>query len=111
MADRALRGSGLGAKSHADPGAVELAPRQEIGFDCPKGHHFDVVFAVEADLPTEWECTRCGGTARRSDGVLPEVKEGKAPRTHWDMLRERRSIEELEDLLAERLDEIRSDGH
>jgi hypothetical protein len=109
MADRSLRGSGLGAKSHADPTAVELAPRQEIGFDCPKGHHFEVVFSQEAELPTEWECQRCGETARRSDGVEPVVKETKTPRTHWDMLRERRSIEELEDLLAERLEEIRAD--
>lgn len=109
MAERVLRGSGLGSKSHADPNSVELAPRQEIGFDCPNDHHFEVVFAEEAELPTEWECPRCGATARRSDGVEPEVKETKAPRTHWDMLRERRSIEELEDLLAERLDEIRSE--
>ena len=29
-------------------------------------------------------------------------------RTHWDMLRERRSIAELEDLLAERLNLLRS---
>lgn len=110
MADRALRGSGLGSKSLAEPSAVELAPRQEIGFDCAKGHHFDVVFAIEAELPTEWECTRCGEMARRSDGVQPEVKETKPVRTHWDMLRERRSIPELEDLLAERLDEIRGEG-
>lgn len=109
MADRALRGSGLGAKSHADPSTVELAPRQEIGFDCANGHHFDVVFAEEAELPTEWECPRCGASGRRSDGVEPEVKETKPVRTHWDMLRERRSIEELEDLLAERLDEIRNE--
>lgn len=111
MAERALRGSGLGAKSHAEPGMVELAPRQEISFDCPKGHTFSVVFAEEAELPTEWECSRCGEVARRSDGVEPVVKETKAPRTHWDMLRERRSIAELEDLLAERLDEIRGEGH
>ncbi|MBP8921019.1 MAG: RNA polymerase-binding protein RbpA, partial [Micropruina sp.] len=37
-------------------------------------------------------------------------KPTKPPRTHWDMLRERRSIEELEELLAERLGEIRNDG-
>ncbi len=107
MADRALRGSGLGSKSHADPSTVELAPRQEIGFDCPKGHHFEVVFSDEADLPTEWECPRCGEISGRSDGSTGEEKTVKAVRTHWDMLRERRSIPELEDLLAERLGEIR----
>ncbi len=107
MAERSLRGSGLGSKSFADGAGVEFAARQDIGFDCPKGHHFSVTFAEEADLPTEWECPRCGAVARRSDGVEPEAKAVKPPRTHWDMLRERRSIEELEELLAERLDEIR----
>ncbi len=111
MADRVLRGSGLGSKNLVESSTVELAPRQEIGFDCPKGHHFTVVFAEEAELPTEWECSRCGETARRSDGVESEAKATKPVRTHWDMLRERRSNEALEDLLAERLDEIRGDGH
>ena len=36
------------------------------------------------------------------------AKEEKPARTHWDMLRERRSIAELEDLLAERLTLLRS---
>ena len=109
MTDRALRGSGMGAKSNADPNGIELAPRQEVGFDCPREHHFTVVFAEEAELPTEWECPRCGAVGRRSDGVVAEAKEVKPVRTHWDMLRERRSLEELEELLAERLDEIRGD--
>ena len=107
MADRALRGSGLGSKSHADPNGVELAPRQEVGFDCPKGHHFEVTFSVEAELPTEWECKKCGLMAVRSDGVVGEEKVVKPARTHWDMLRERRSIPELEDILAEQLTKLR----
>jgi hypothetical protein len=44
----------------------------------------------------------------RSDGERPELKEEKPARTHWDMLRERRSIAELEDLLAERLNLLRA---
>lgn len=98
----------MGSKSNADPSGIELAPRQDVGFDCPRDHHFTVVFAEEAELPTEWECPRCGAVARRSDGVVAEAKETKPVRTHWDMLRERRSLEELEELLAERLGEIRS---
>ena len=31
-----------------------------------------------------------------------------SPRTHWDMLRERRSIEELDELLTERIENLRS---
>ncbi|HEU5484640.1 MAG TPA: RNA polymerase-binding protein RbpA [Microlunatus sp.] len=108
MADRSLRGTGLGAKSFEDEAGVEFAARQEIGFDCPRGHHFALTFAAEAELPAVWECPRCGGESIRSDGVVAEAKEEKPARTHWDMLRERRSIAELEDLLAERLDLLRS---
>ena len=108
MADRALRGMGLGAKSFEDEEGIEFAARQTIEFDCTKGHHFDVTFAMEADLPTEWECPRCGANALRSDGTRPEEKETKHQRTHWDMLRVRRSIKELEVLLDERLELLRS---
>lgn len=109
MADRALRGAGLGAKSFEDEEGIEFAERQLIGFDCPTGHHFDIPFSVEAELPTEWECPRCGKAAGRSDGATGEEKPVKPPRTHWDMLRERRSIPELEELLAEQLDKLRTD--
>ena len=103
MADRSLKGTGLGAKSFEDEAGVEFAARQEVGYDCPREHHFTLVFSAEADIPPVWECPRCGAESLRSDGERPELKEEKAPRTHWDMLRERRSIAELEELLAERL--------
>lgn len=107
MADRALRGMGLGAKSFEDEEGIEFASRLNLGFDCSTGHHFDLTFSSEADLPLEWECPKCGLMATRTDGTQPEEKDVKPPRTHWDMLRERRTIEELEALLAERLEEVR----
>ncbi len=39
---------------------------------------------------------------------MPEPKKVKPPRTHWDMLLERRSVEELEELLKERLEIIKT---
>ena len=42
------------------------------------------------------------------EGEGVESKPAKPPRTHWDMLRERRSIEELDELLTERIDQLRS---
>ena len=60
MADRSLRGTGLGAKSFEDEAGVEFAPRQEVGYDCPRQHHFSLVFAAEAEIPALWECPRCG---------------------------------------------------
>ena len=46
-------------------------------------------------------------TALSTTGIKPEVKVEKPVRTHWDMLLERRSEKELEDILKERLDLLR----
>ena len=86
MADRALRGMGLGSKSFEDEEGVEMAERQQIGFDCQNGHHFELTFSTEAELPSLWECPRCGAEALRSDGTDPQRKKQKPQRTHWDML-------------------------
>ena len=109
MAERALRGTRLGATSYENDRNTDLAPRQDIGFDCPKGHHFTVPFAAEAEIPTIWECRICGATAQASDGNRPAPRKTKPPRSHWDMLRERRSIADLEQVLAERLALIQGD--
>ncbi|HTT53062.1 MAG TPA: RNA polymerase-binding protein RbpA [Streptosporangiaceae bacterium] len=108
MAERALRGTRLGATSYENDRNTDLAPRQEIAFDCPKGHHFTVPFAAEAEVPATWECRVCGATAFTSTGDLATPRKAKPPRSHWDMLRERRSIADLEEVLAERLALIRS---
>src|SRR5437764_15472799 len=109
MAERALRGTRLGATSYENDPKTDLAPRQEIAFDCPKGHHFSVPFAAEAEVPATWECRVCGAVAFTSAADLPTPKKVKPPRSHWDMLRERRSIADLEQVLAERLALIRGD--
>ena len=108
MAERALRGSRLGAQSYESDLGVEMAPRQSVTYDCPRGHQFVVPFSVEAEIPEVWECSLCGAEALRVDGTKPEPKAGKPARTHWDMLLERRSVKELEVLLAERLEQLRA---
>ena len=57
-------------------------------------------------MPALWEC-RCGLEALLVDGPEPDRKPTKPARTHWDMLLERRSVEELEELLDERLTLLR----
>ena len=55
-------------------------------------------------------CRACGAEARLNvDGqaVTLEASDEKAARTHWDMLLERRSEKELEDILKERLELLR----
>ena len=108
MAERALRGARLGAQSFEDERGVEMAPRQEIEYVCPDGHTFTITMADEAEVPDEWEDPKTGQLGRRVDGGEPAVKNEKPVRTHWDMLLERRSESELEEILTERLELLRS---
>ncbi|MCF7548884.1 MULTISPECIES: RNA polymerase-binding protein RbpA [Pseudonocardia] len=106
MADRVLRGSRLGAVSYETDRNHDLAPRQLVRYVSANGFEFEVPFANDAEAPATWESPQ-GGIGRRMDGIEPEQKKTKPPRTHWDMLLERRSIKELEELLDERLDLLR----
>src|SRR5690348_18181089 len=108
MAERSLRGTRLGATSYENDRNTDLAPRQDVAFECPKGHTFTVPFAAEADIPTTWECRVCGATAFTTSGDLPAPKKVKAPRSHWDMLLERRSVA---DRSEEHTSELQSPVH
>ena len=107
MGERTLRGARLGGQSVEDERGIEFAARQNVGYVCPQGHEFEIPMAAEADVPAIWECPRCGAEALAADGTLPAEKNEKPVRTHWDMLLERRSIKELEDILTERLELLR----
>lgn len=99
-----MRGTRLGALSYETDARVVPAERMVISYTCPEGHQSLVPFSVEAEeIPFEWTC-RCGRTAVRLDAEAPEVKPERHVRTHWDMLLERRTIKELEELLQERLE-------
>jgi len=109
LADRALRGMQIGSKSLESEDGVVFADRYEARYVCPKGHDFKVTLAVDAEPPAVWEC-KCGEEAElvgETEGE-EEAKPLKPQRTHWDMLLERRSIEELDQLLSEQLDAYRS---
>jgi hypothetical protein len=108
MADRTLRGSRLGSVSYETEYGAEPAPRNIAEYRCPAGHLFRVPFSEEADIPTLWECRTDGNWSRLVDGPEPEAKKVKPPRTHWDMLMERRTVADLEEVLAERLDVLRA---
>ena len=108
MGDRTLRGARLGGQSFEDERGIEFAARQQVGYKCSRGHTFEITMSVEADVPATWECPRCGSVSLSVDGIQPEQKNEKPVRTHWDMLLERRSESELEEILTERLEMLRA---
>ena len=107
MAERALRGTRLGAFSMESEENVVPSERQITTYICSNGHKIELPFSVEAEIPPTWEC-RCGENALLQGGEAPERKPLKPARTHWYMLLERRSIPELEELLEERLELLRA---
>ena len=107
MADRVLRGSRLGAVSYETDRDTDLAPRRLAKYQTENGEVYEVPFADDAEIPGSWMCKN-GQEGTLIDGPAVEVKKGKPPRTHWDMLLERRSEEDLQVLLDQRLALLRA---
>lgn len=108
MSNRVMKGSRLGSVSYETDRTDNLAPREVSLYRTANGEEFQVTFADDAEIPDTWDCRNGMQGILINGGEPAEQKAVKAPRTPWDMLRERRSIEELEELLAERLEIIRS---
>ena len=106
MAERSLRGTRLEPISLES----EVHRRSERAADheyvCPQGHRIELPFSRRGRGPAVWECRAAARPLRRRPrGRAQGVKH---VRTHWDMLLERRSIPELEELLEERLALLRA---
>ncbi|MCU1546568.1 MAG: hypothetical protein JWP30_1668 [Homoserinimonas sp.] len=112
MADRSLRGMRLGSQSLQSEEGVTFSPRKKSTYRAADGSTFEVTFSAEAEVPTVWESPKSGHEGRLVDDagelVEQDEAESKVARTHWDMLLERRSRAELEELLKERLDFLRA---
>ncbi len=92
----------LGSQSMETEAGVEPAPRQRVEYRTADGESVSVMFAAEAEIPPVWT-TKTGQEAILVNGEKPENPNEKHQRSHWDMLLERRSMEELEQTLEQRL--------
>ncbi|NBS62055.1 MAG: hypothetical protein EBT26_08485 [Microbacteriaceae bacterium] len=99
MSQQPMRGSRLGAESFEQDTNKNLSPRQTCLYRCANDHTTEMIFSADAEIPVAWGVE--GKQAFETE--LP-----KAPRTHFEMLLERRSREELEELLTERLGELKA---
>ena len=118
MSEKQLRGTRLGAISFETEEGVDFVATQNVTFRTEDGDEFQVTFMDGIDLPFEWTSPQTGKTGRRLDakgkpvqGVDPNAPTPPAPTvTHWEQLLKRRTIEELEVILAERRAEMRAAG-
>ncbi len=109
MSQQTMRGMRLGAQSLESEVGVVYNPRANHIYQCVKGHQTNVVFALEAELPETWQCKTCPEFGMLvTEGKVMDVNfEERTGRSHWEMLLERRTHAELEEILQERLDYIR----
>jgi hypothetical protein len=88
----------------------EVAPRVHISFWCSNGHETRPSFAVDAEIPTTWDCPRCGLPAGRDKDNPPAAPKVEPYKTHLAYVKERRSDEDGEAILDEALQTLRDRG-
>ena len=111
LAQQTMRGIRIGAQSLESEIGVQYSPRSQHSFQCENGHLNEISFAQEAEIPSSWQCRSCPEMALLiTDGkpIQIDIEDLKTPRSHWEMLLERRSKQELEEILQERLSYIRA---
>ena len=78
-------------------------PRIRVSYWCAKGHETRPVFLKlpEDQIPEVWDCRRCGRTASRDPAMATpcEVQE-EGFKSHLEYVKERRSSQDAEDVLA-----------
>lgn len=111
MSVKSVRGHGLNSHSLITDRGVDLVARKAVSYHCGRClATTTVVFADDADDPLQWTCTTCGGVAYLSGSPTQMVDDTQRPagKSPFEMLLERRSREELEAILSERLAYLRS---
>ena len=84
----------------------EAAPRRRVAFWCANGHETRVAFATEAEVPTLWDCPRCGLPAGQDRDDPPPAPRIEPYKTHLAYVRERRSDADGHALLEEALNRL-----
>jgi len=108
MNSEPVRGTRLGSTSNESLDGVQFSPRQTIKYNCTNGHETELIFAAEVEIPDTWDCRKCGSVATREGAqVAAENTEAAPARTHFDLVLERRTREELEDILSEALSDLK----
>jgi hypothetical protein len=103
----AIRGTRLGSGPERPTKRYQPAPRQAVSYWCRNDHRVDILIAADAEAPPLWDCPRCGQPAGR-DALNPPGRSRAEPyKSHLAYVKERRTEEEGEAILAEALAALR----
>lgn len=103
----AIRGTRIGAGPIGESERGESAPRRRISYWCANGHEAQPSFSMDADIPDEWDCPRCGLPGGQDEQNPPEARRTEPYKTHLAYVKERRSDSDGEAILADALERLR----
>jgi hypothetical protein len=104
---------GTGLKNQGDGPPGEQLPRICVSYWCIQGHETRPVFVKLPDdqIPEAWDCRRCGKPASRHPGAAQDPvpsDDADGYKSHLDYVKERRSSQDAEDVLAGALRRLRA---
>jgi len=106
MSDDSMRGSSMSHVSYEIDRGDHVAIRL-VTYTCVDSHKTTLPFAADAeDIPSTWECA-CGETAGLPGVELPERPQIRTRRSHYEIVRERRSEDELAEIFVLKLHDLR----
>jgi hypothetical protein len=108
MAGNPIRGSRVGAGPMGESHRGDTVARHRLEFFCANGHATRLSFAIDAELPTTWDCPSCGLPAGLDQQAPPAAPRNEPYKSHLAYVKERRSDADGEALLAEALAKINS---
>lgn len=104
-----LRGTHLAEVSNQVDRGAELAPRHVSDYWCAADHQTSAAFAADIEPPVAWPCRVCSGPSSLQRGTAPlSTRPRFFPRTPYEFLMMRRTVEDGERILAEALATLRA---
>ncbi|TLM73053.1 RNA polymerase-binding protein RbpA [Pseudarthrobacter sp. NamB4] len=91
---------------------AQAVPRIQVSYWCAKGHETRPVFLKipEDQIPLVWDCRRCGAPASRDGHAAAADVMDEGFKSHLEYVKERRSGQDAEDVLAGALAKLRARG-
>ncbi|MGN9808554.1 RNA polymerase-binding protein RbpA [Micromonospora sp. BQ11] len=102
-----IRGTRIGSTPDRPTERYEPAPCRAVTYWCRNDHRVEIRMAAEASPPDVWDCPRCGLPAGRDAQNPPGRVRAEPYKTHLAYVKERRTEEEGEAILAEALAALR----
>ncbi len=106
----AIRGSRVGAGPMGETERGELESRVYVSYFCSNGHETSMAFALDAAVPAEWDCPRCGLPSSQDRDNPPPPPRNEPYKTHLAYVKERRSDEDGAQILQEALEALHNRG-